>query len=100
MELGMASPDWVGHGEDTTWPRAYLSRLASNTNEPRGRSRNTASTHAVQDNGALGPSLRLRELSLPQLPSEHLSDERLRQIGGELDRLRDLEGREAFLAER
>src|SRR5437899_12906720 len=53
-----------------------------------------------KDNGALGPSLRLRELSLPQLPSEHLSDERLRQIGGELDRLRDLEGREAFLAER
>src|SRR5437667_294497 len=47
-ELGIATPDWVGHGEDTTSPRAYLSRLASNTNEPRGRSRNTASTHAFQ----------------------------------------------------
>ncbi len=52
------------------------------------------------DNGGLGPNPRLRELAFPQLPSEHFSDERLRKIGGELDGLRDLEGREAFLAER
>src|SRR5438105_10624724 len=53
-----------------------------------------------KDNGGLGPNPRLRELAFPQLPSEHLSDERLRKIGGELDGLRDLEGREAFFAER
>src|SRR5256885_16639151 len=53
-----------------------------------------------KDNGGLGPNPRLRELAFPQLPSEHFSDERLRKIGGELDDLRDLEGREAFLAER
>src|SRR5256885_16427723 len=53
-----------------------------------------------KDNGGLGLNPRLRELTFPQLPSEHFSDEGLRKIGGELDRLRDLEGREAFLAER
>src|SRR5437016_482242 len=51
-------------------------------------------------NGGLGPNPRLRELAFPQLPSEHFSDERLRKIGGELDGLRDLEGREAFFTER
>src|SRR5205809_4202522 len=53
-----------------------------------------------KDNGGLGPNPRLRELAFPQLPSEHFSDERLRKIGGQLDGLRDLEGREALLAER
>src|SRR5256885_13913438 len=53
-----------------------------------------------KDNGGLSPNPRLRELAFPQLPSEHLSDEGLRQIVRELDDLRDLEGREAFLAER
>src|SRR5467141_1109344 len=53
-----------------------------------------------KDNGGLGPNPRLRELAFPQLPSEHFSDERLRKIACELDGLRDLEGREAFLAER
>src|SRR5207253_8746730 len=52
-----------------------------------------------KDNGGLGPNPRLRELAFPQLPSEHFSDESLRKIGGELDGLRDFEGREAFLAE-
>src|SRR5437016_11380830 len=53
-----------------------------------------------KDNGGLSPNPRLRELAFPQLPPEHFSDERLRKIGVELDGLRDLEGREAFLAER